>query len=100
MTERTQVTEVIADFKMGTVGLDGAAERLAAILGMTDADVLRDILSDGENDPSEQIVDEIDAEYDLDYDEGDRDFDDDEDDDLFLEAEPDPIEGDEFGGEA
>lgn len=95
MTERTQVTEVVADFKMGAAGLDNAVERLAAILGLgdTDTDVIRDILIEGENDPSDAIVNEIDAEYELD---SDLDFDDDEDADFEI----DDAEGAEFGGEA
>ena len=94
MTERTQVTEAIADYKMGVKGLDDTVERLGAILGVEDTDTLRDILTEGENDPSNQIVDEIDAEYYLDYEYGQEDYDDEDD------EEPDPAEGIEFGGEA
>jgi hypothetical protein len=101
MTERGQVTEAVADFKMGVKGIDDTAERIAAILGVSDTDVIRDILTEGENDPSDQIVNEIDAEYELDLDSGDRDDDEDDEDEFDVIDDDEPeAEGVEYGGEA
>jgi hypothetical protein len=90
-TERSQVTEIIADFKKGQVGLDGAVERICAALSMDEADIVRDILYESEGATLEAILNEINAEYDLDFDSGDFDAsDDDEDEDFDFEVEPDP----------
>lgn len=96
-TERSQVSEIVADWKTGVIGLGDAVERITAALGIEEADIIEDILQAGENDPLEAIVNEIDAEYDLDYEDVRDDFDDDDPDEFDIDDEP---EGVEFGGEA
>lgn len=86
-TEREQVKTIVADFKMGVFGLGDAIEKLEAVLGIDDGATIEEILTEGENDPLDQIVNEFDAEYDLDFDADGRDdeFDDDDPDEFDVD---------------
>jgi len=85
MNERDQTKAIIADYKMGVIGLGDATERIGAVLGVDEPDIIEDILIESGEDPIEAILDEIDAEYELGAFEGDPYYDDSDDDDQYEE---------------